>query len=181
MSKRDEQMRWAGQTRSGERNIRAGQTRWTPELGIILNWFSLLVRLFSYDMFSLSWSSLFVILLSQMVFPLSWYSLLEGEGKLGGGGLLQTILKTNKKILLTCIFGRLEAGGYFCSRHEHTSSDIRHKSAEMSTRAQTFTNFDAEHIHFTGWMNQSRRSRFVSHGVMIIRDAFSWCKDGFWI
>ena len=59
-------------------------------------------------------------------------------GKLGEGGPLQTILKTNKYKLLTWFFGRLEAGEYICSRNEHASLDIRHKSAEMSTRAQTF-------------------------------------------
>ena len=36
---------------------------------------------------------------------------------LGEGGPLQTILKTNKRGLLTCFFGRLEAGEYFCSRN----------------------------------------------------------------
>ena len=54
------------------------------------------------------------------------------QGQEGGnpreGGPLETILKTNKMLLITSFFGRLEAGGYFRQQ----------KWAEMSTRAETF-------------------------------------------
>ena len=54
---------------------------------------------------------------------------LQGKegGNLGEGGPLQTILKTNKKLLITSFFGRLEAGGTSDSRNEHASWDIQRK------------------------------------------------------
>ena len=42
---------------------------------------------------------------------------------------------------------------------EHESRNIRHKSAEISTGAETVEGFCAEQNHFTGWVFARRRRR----------------------
>ena len=53
---------------------------------------------------------------------------------------------------------------------EHGSLDIRHKSSEMSTGAETFDGFCAEQNNVTGWVFERRRRRIrCACGAIITR------------